>query len=69
MKEDKDEPISKGYLMANSQNEKYEITYNQLSEENKKSLINNKIINVKERFIRINNVFGVFDNYTEKLFF
>ena len=49
--------------------EKYEITYNQLSEENKKSLINNKIINVKERFIRINNVFGVFDNYTEKLFF
>lgn len=27
MKEDKDEPISKGYLMANSQNEKYEITY------------------------------------------
>lgn len=27
MKEDKDEPISKGYLMADSQNEKYEITY------------------------------------------
>ena len=27
MKEGKDEPISKGYLMANSQNEKYEITY------------------------------------------
>ena len=49
--------------------EKYEIIYNQLSEENKKSLINNKIINVKERFIRINNVFDVFDDYTEKLFF
>lgn len=27
MKENKDEPISKGYLMADSQNEKYEITY------------------------------------------
>lgn len=27
IKKDKDEPISKGYLMANSQNEKYEITY------------------------------------------
>ena len=27
MKEGKDEPISKGYLMADSQNEKYEITY------------------------------------------
>ena len=27
IKEDKDEPISKGYLMADSQNEKYEITY------------------------------------------
>lgn len=53
----------------NGPGSKYDITYNEISDENKNYFLNNQINNVSETFIRINYVFDVFDDYTERLFF
>jgi hypothetical protein len=46
---------------------KYAITYNQLSNENKEMFKNNKITNVEEDFIRINNLYNIYDRETERI--
>ncbi|ETT80967.1 right-handed parallel beta-helix repeat-containing protein [Viridibacillus sp. FSL R5-0477] len=45
----------------------YDITYNKLSEANKKALLTNKAVNTSETIIRINNTYNEFIQNTEKI--
>ena len=46
----------------------YEVTYNELTAQNLLDLYTNYVEDVVENFIRINNVYNVFDAHTDKLY-
>jgi hypothetical protein len=48
--------------------EQYDITYNNLSNDNIKDLLLNKVKSVSEAFIRINHKYNIYDNYTDKIY-
>lgn len=47
----------------------YDITYNEITEENKSDFKTNKLEGVTEEFIRINTIYNVFDKGTEHVYF
>lgn len=49
--------------------EEYSVTYNVITKLNVTTMMNNKLINVSETFIRINKTYGIFDADTDKHYY
>jgi hypothetical protein len=47
----------------------YEITYNEISQDNITRMLNNTLIDVQERFIRVNKIYNKYDSDTDKYYF
>ncbi len=47
----------------------YNITYNNISQENISLMLKNTLINIEEKFIRINNRYNNFSSYTDRYYF
>ena len=63
---DMDRPIQIMPWKNNHYGSDYEISYNNISEENKLDMLSNHLENMREYFIRYNKTYGVFDKNTEK---